>query len=139
MKLTLDENDLKPGNKKVHLHDVKFEHFNEQAQHAMQIVGRATYQQYGGGYTAVYPPSVPHTGNIEVCERLMDWEEVPVYNEQLRDYRLERRPKYHAQLENKPGLWGTGTSRDEAIGRLVRAHPEMFGIKVTYLEGKLPR
>jgi hypothetical protein len=142
MKLTLDPQDLKTGNELVHIHDVKFEHFEETVQRAIRAVGCATFKEYGSPspYKEIYPPKdEQHNGNLEVCERLMDWVEVPVYNEQLRDYRLQRRPKYHAQLEGKPSRWGCGVSRDEAIGRLVRAHPEMFGLKVTYLEGKLPR
>lgn len=75
---------------------------------------------------------------IEVCERLMDYRQVPVWNESIKQYVLERRPKYHAQIKDEPGYWGCGDSRDDAIGSLVRSHPERFGIKITHL-GKLPR
>ncbi len=73
---------------------------------------------------------------IEVCERLMDHCFVPVE----RDGRLvmERRPKYHAKVVGS-NEWACGESREEAIGQLILCHPEVFGIKIEYLEGKLPR
>lgn len=75
---------------------------------------------------------------IEVCERLMDYCHVTVADERGRAVQ-ERRPKYHAQIKDQPGYWACGQDRDEAIGNLVRCHPEKFGVKITYLEGKLAR
>lgn len=69
---------------------------------------------------------------IEVCERLMDACHVVIA---LPDGRAatERRPKYHAQIAGQPGYWGCGESRDEAIGRLIRAHPQLFGLAIEHL------
>ncbi len=62
---------------------------------------------------------------IEICERLMDrtW---------------DGKPKYHAQIEGSPGFWAAGTSPDDAIGNLIRCHPEKFGLEIEFL-GKLAR
>lgn len=64
---------------------------------------------------------------IEVCERLMDRQ--PNGN-----------PMYHAKavIGSHDGPWGSGRTRDEAIGSLVLSHPELFGIDIKVL-GKLPR
>lgn len=67
---------------------------------------------------------------IEVCERLMDY---------WYDADGKEKPMYHAQVKDKPGLWGCGKYRVNAIGDLISSHPEVFGIKITCLEGKLPR
>lgn len=75
---------------------------------------------------------------IEVCERLMDHHYVTVADENGQA-KSEERPKYHAQIQGEPGLWSCGVSPDDAIGNLVRTHPEKFGIKLTFLKGKLPR
>lgn len=74
---------------------------------------------------------------IEVCERLMDATYVMVD----RNGRAvqERRPAYHAQIKDKPGIWGRGASVDEAVGSVIRNHPELFGIKIAHLEGKMAR
>lgn len=66
---------------------------------------------------------------IEVSERLMDY---------WTDHNGQRQPKYHAQVKDTPGYWACGRSPDEAIGDLMRSHPERFGVKITQL-GKLPR
>ena len=75
---------------------------------------------------------------IEVCERLMDYCMVPLVNPMKGTYQMVREPKYHAKVKGGPGPWGAGRNRDEAIGSLVRSHPELFGATVDYL-GKLPR
>ncbi len=70
---------------------------------------------------------------IEVCERTMD-----------HGHRHDEKgqwvptPKFHAQIKDKPGIWGCGLSRAEAIGDLIRSHAELFNIEITDL-GKLPR
>jgi hypothetical protein len=75
---------------------------------------------------------------IEVCQRLMDRRHVP----EIRDGKvvgMREEPKYHAQIKGEPGIWAAGDSPDDAIGDLIAHHPERFGIKVTYLEGKHAR
>lgn len=66
---------------------------------------------------------------IEVSERLMDY---------WTDDAGLRHPKYHAQIKGLPGRWGSGKSWDEAVGDLIRSHPEQFGVTVAYL-GKQDR
>lgn len=66
---------------------------------------------------------------IEVCERAMDY---------WIDSNGQRQPKYHAQIKDEPGFWACGRSVDDAIGDLVRCHPERFGIKILFLR-PLPR
>lgn len=67
---------------------------------------------------------------IEICERLMDY---------WIDDEGQRRPKYHAQVKNEPHIWACARNTVDAIGQLIRKHPDRFGIEITYLEGKLPR
>jgi hypothetical protein len=74
---------------------------------------------------------------IEVCERLMDHRIVPVIVED-RVTHLRSAPKYHAQIKGQPGVWACGISWDDAIGNLVRYHPEEFGVTITDL-GKQAR
>ena len=74
---------------------------------------------------------------IEVCERLMDYALEPELKRD-RCVGMKRVPKFHAQIKREPGFWGCGKSHDEAVGSLIRAHPEYFGMKVKDL-GKLPR
>ena len=66
---------------------------------------------------------------IEVCERLM-------YNGHGFNEKGEwvQTPKYHAQIKGKPGYWGCGDSRNEAIGSLMRSHSELFDVVFTDLE-----
>lgn len=66
---------------------------------------------------------------IEVCERLMDYW---VGSDGV------KRPKYHAQIKDNPGFWGCGKNCDEAVGSLIRSHPEKFSIEMVQLD-KLPR
>lgn len=66
---------------------------------------------------------------IEISERLGDW---------WIDKDGEERPKLHAQIEGEPGVWSCGRTTDEAIGDLVRSHPERFNVKIDYL-GRQPR
>lgn len=75
---------------------------------------------------------------IEVCERLMDRRYVPV----IKDGRVvdtEVRPKFHACIKGEHGYWGSGDSVQDAIGSVINAHPERFGLKITFLEGPLAR
>jgi hypothetical protein len=39
----------------------------------------------------------------------------------------------HAQIAGRPDIWADGKSQDEAIGNLVRFHPEIFHVKIDYL------
>ena len=69
---------------------------------------------------------------IEVNTRMNDW---------WMDYtggKGVEYPKYYARVKGKPGVWAAGKSQDEAIGDLIRCHPEHFGVNVKYL-GKLAR
>lgn len=76
---------------------------------------------------------------IEVCERLGDHRLVPKRDDKghivvERDFVPHvQAPKYHAQIKDKPGIWAAGNSRDEAIGDLIRCHPEEFGITIEAL------
>ena len=66
---------------------------------------------------------------IEVSERLMDY---------WIDEKGQRQPKFHAQIEGKPGIWSAGRSLDDAVGNLIRTHPEQFGVTIAFL-GKSAR
>lgn len=66
------------------------------------------------------------TIEIEVCERMFD-------------HTWDGKPKYHAQIKGRPGVWAASESIDNAIGDLIKCHPEHFGISVTILEGRQPR
>lgn len=37
---------------------------------------------------------------------------------------------YHAGIQDETGYWGRGLTSSEAIGDLIRSHPEKFGIKI---------
>lgn len=57
MKLTLDRDDLKETRKEVACSLTKFKHFNAQAQRAILLVGKATFQEYDrSSYNVIYPP-----------------------------------------------------------------------------------
>ncbi len=43
----------------------------------------------------------------------------------------KRSHDWHACLKDRPEIWGCGKSIDEAIGSLIRAHAERFGISLT--------
>jgi len=75
---------------------------------------------------------------IEVCQRLMDRRHVPEFDGKG-GYRMVEAPKYHAQIKDRSGVWAAGDNIDDAIGNLIRHHPEEFGVKVTLLEGKHAR
>jgi hypothetical protein len=70
---------------------------------------------------------------LEICERLMD------YHIEYTSEGSVKAPKYHAQFKGKPGYWGCGRTRAEAVGNLVMSHPALFGVVLSFLEGKLPR
>ena len=42
---------------------------------------------------------------------------------------------YHTQVKDIPQIWAAGNSIDEAIGNLIRYHPDYFRIDVTVLHG----
>jgi len=42
----------------------------------------------------------------------------------------KRSSDWHACLEGQPAIWGCGKSVDEAVGALVRNHPEQFGVSL---------
>lgn len=42
-----------------------------------------------------------------------------------------RMPKFHAQIADNPGYWGEGKTIDEAIGSLIRSHPNRFNLTIT--------
>jgi hypothetical protein len=42
----------------------------------------------------------------------------------------KRSDDYHAHLAPDKRIWGCGRTIDEAIGDLIRAHREAFGIKI---------
>lgn len=74
---------------------------------------------------------------IEVCERMGDHRYVPnIVDGQFLG--MEPAPTYHACVAGQPGLWAAGYSSDDAIGNLIRTHPEAFGITLQYL-GRQPR
>jgi len=62
---------------------------------------------------------------IEVCERSKD------DGKGGRSLFLKQHTAaYHAQIASVPGFWGCGNSPDEAIGNLIKTHPEMFGLEL---------
>jgi hypothetical protein len=75
---------------------------------------------------------------IEVSERLGDrWYDAEV-NDRGTSFRMVERPKYHAQIKDRPDVWAAGISIDDAIGNLVRTHPDQFGIEIEFM-GKQSR
>lgn len=58
---------------------------------------------------------------IEVCER-------------MNDRTFDSKPKYHACIKDKPGVWSCGASRTEAIGDLIQSHPEIFNLEIVHLK-----
>ncbi|MDE2107071.1 MAG: hypothetical protein KGL39_58230 [Patescibacteria group bacterium] len=56
---------------------------------------------------------------IELCKRSMD-------------RNPDGSPKWHAQIAGRPGLWSAGRYPAEAIGELIRCHPEQFNIALEY-------
>lgn len=45
----------------------------------------------------------------------------------------------HAAIADHPGLWGCGKTQYEAVGNLVMAHRELFGIEGFDVEPRFPR
>lgn len=43
---------------------------------------------------------------------------------------IRRVVDYHASLVTNPAVWGCGKTEEEAIGNLIRSHPEVFNISV---------
>jgi len=39
---------------------------------------------------------------------------------------------YQALVDGKPALWAAGKTANDAIGDLIRTHPEAFGIQIEY-------
>lgn len=48
-----------------------------------------------------------------------------------------RHDDFHACITGEPGVWGCGKSQKSAIGDLVTAHAERFGIRIQWAEGVL--
>lgn len=76
---------------------------------------------------------------IEVCERLSDYGHDYRRNLETSEIEYVVVPKYHAQLEGNGGVWACGLTPYAAIGDLILHHPEIFGVEVEILPGKLPR
>lgn len=64
----------------------------------------------------------PAPVRIEVCQWAGDWQP-------------GGEPKYHAQISGSPGMWAAGLSADEAVGNLIRTHPEAVGVEFVRREG----
>ena len=80
---------------------------------------------------------MPNVIAIEVCQRVMDHCQVPsIIDGEFMG--MVQAPKYHAQIQGRPGFWACGDSRAEAIGNLIRNCPEVFGMSITDL-GTLSR
>ncbi len=46
---------------------------------------------------------------------------------------IEKRPDdYMAYLDGRKGIWGCGTTYDEAIGDMIRAHKDEFNLEIIY-------
>lgn len=45
-------------------------------------------------------------------------------------------PSFGAQLKDHPEIWGHGKNPDEAVGSVIRSHPELFGLEVVFLDSK---
>jgi hypothetical protein len=46
---------------------------------------------------------------------------------------ITRRYKdFHACIEGQAGIWGCGSTESEAVGEMLRSHPEKFGVTVQY-------
>jgi len=50
------------------------------------------------------------------------------------DHEGNERPKFRAQIKDRPNCWSCGKCPEEAVGDLITHHPEKFGMKVIYLE-----
>lgn len=74
---------------------------------------------------------------IEVCERPMDHGTRVVADKDGKAIQ-ERCPAYQAHIKSAPGTWDRGLSREEAIGNLIRSHPELFGVQIVDLDAELP-
>lgn len=44
----------------------------------------------------------------------------------------KRYSDYHACPEGEPGCWAAGKTIDDAIGNLVRCHPERFNVQIVW-------
>ncbi len=80
---------------------------------------------------------------IEVSERTMDWHITPkmgwdgrIIVENGRVI-MDQKPNYYARIKDTT-YWSSGRTFNDAIGDLIRTHPEQFGIEVQDL-GRLPR
>ena len=82
-------------------------------------------------------PAVPSVV-IEVCERAGDFYTRVEWVDEATGYREIQRPRFRALIRGTTGQWSAGDNRDEAVGNLVRCHPELFGVEIEQL-GKLER
>lgn len=57
MKLTLDREDLRPEHVNLSCSKVRYEHLTDEAQEAVRVVGRATFQEYDRSrYRMIFRP-----------------------------------------------------------------------------------
>lgn len=47
----------------------------------------------------------------------------------------QRSHDFHAQIEGDPGIWGCGYANETAVGALITAHCERFGIAIKWSNG----
>ncbi len=47
----------------------------------------------------------------------------------------KRAHDYHACIEGIPGAWGCGHSQTEAVGNLISAHYDTFGVAIMWTNG----
>lgn len=53
---------------------------------------------------------------------------------------ITRRYKdFHACIEGQAGIWGCGSTESEAVGEMLRSHPERFGVTVQYGRAPAPQ
>ena len=53
-----------------------------------------------------------------------------IFNKSIDIVMTKRTDDFHACIRNHPELWGCGRTHSEAIGNLISAHKEHFGIKI---------
>ena len=51
-------------------------------------------------------------------------------NQQIKIVITRRKADYHAQIENRPEIWGCGQSPNAALGDLFRSHSELFAVDI---------
>ncbi len=94
---------------------------------------KALVRTYGG--VAVRLPETAWLSTTEIIERCSDATTTVEVCHRLMDRKSDGQPKYHASIRGMKA-WAAGNTPNEAIGDLVRCHPELFGVKVEYLKGE---